>query len=186
MRMLDDEYFYEQGKSNTVVWQIEYNINSIGVEAITRTKRVFIKYSATDTYYTPCREVNPATLTYGKDYYATWNKSDPFYYIQDNSIWVFPASTEAVTDWLFIEAIIQPPSLLTSDTADNVQVPERINELIEDGMVSFGLEYLGKPLNEAIAQENLFDKRLRDAMNDLSVRGDGFVQQGSAIQSQFR
>jgi hypothetical protein len=99
---------------------------------------------------------------------------------------VFPTSTEAVTAWLFIEAIIQPPALLTSDTADKVKVPERINELIEDGMVSFGLEYLGKPLNEAIAQENLFDKRLRDAINDLSVRGDGFVQQGSAIQSQFR
>lgn len=53
-------------------------------------------------------------------------------------------------------------------------------------MVSFGLEYLGKPLNEAIAQENLFDKRLREAINDLSVRGDGYVQQGSSIQKQFR
>lgn len=101
MRMLDDEYFYEQGKANTGIGQIEYNMIEIGTinpEAITRVKRVFIKYSATDTYYTPCREENPATLAYGKDYYSVNQpKSDPFYYIQDNSIWVFPASTEVVT-----------------------------------------------------------------------------------------
>ena len=183
MRMLDDEYFYEQGKSNTAIGQQEYPIIEIispnyGTVDINRIKRVLVKYSADQTYYTPCREINPAMLDYGKDYYAEkQSKTEPIYYIQDNSIWIYPVSTEVVTEGLFIEAIIQPPSLLSTDTADNVQVPERINELIEDGMVSFGLEYLGKPLNEAMAQENLFDKRLRDAIGDLSVRGDGFVQQ---------
>lgn len=29
MRMLDDEYFYEQGKSNTAIGQVEYQINDI-------------------------------------------------------------------------------------------------------------------------------------------------------------
>lgn len=187
MRLTDDEYFYEQGKANTVIDQVEYTVGAIWTESITRVKRVFIKYSNDDTYYTPAREVSPVMLPYGKDYYAVNQpKTDPIYYIQDNSIWVFPASTEVVIEWLFIEAIIQPPSLLSTDTADKVQVPERINELIEDGMVSFGLEYLGKPLNEAIAQEQLFDKRLREVINDISLRGDGYVQQGSAIQKQFR
>lgn len=183
MRLTDDEYFYENGSSNTVIWQVEYNITEIvspnyGTVDINRIKRVFIKYSANQTYYTPCREVSPAMLDYWKDYYAVHQpKTDPIYYIQDNSVWVFPASTEVVTNWFFIEAIIQPPALLTTDTADKVQVPERINELIEDWMVSFAMEYIWKPLNECTAQEQLFDKRLRDVVNDLALRGDGYVQQ---------
>lgn len=183
MRLTDNEYFYEQGKATTVVNQVEYNITEInspiyGTVDINRIKRVFIKYSADQTYYTPCDEVSPDKLPYWKDYYAVHQpKTDPIYYIQDNSVWVFPTSTEAVTEGFFIEAIIQPPALLTTDTADKVQVPERINEIIEDGMVSFAMEYLGKPLNEAVAQENLFDKRLKDAINDIALRWDGYVQQ---------
>lgn len=64
MRLLDDEYYYEQGKSDTVTGQIEYTINKIGIEDITRIKRVFVKYSATDEFYTPVREENPAILDY--------------------------------------------------------------------------------------------------------------------------
>lgn len=185
MRLTDNEYFYEQGLSNTVIDQVEYNIIEIvspnyGTVDINRIKRVFIKYSADQTYYSTAREVSPDKLPYWKDYYAVHQpKTDPIYYIQDNSIWVFPTSTEVVTQGLFVEAIIQPPALLTTDTADKVQVPERINEIIEDGMVSFAMEYIGKPLNECTAQENLFDKRLRDSVNDLALRGDGYVQQST-------
>lgn len=185
MRLTDNEYFYEKWFSNTVIDQVEYTIEQIVSPAywtvdINRIKRVFIKYTADQTYYTPAREVSPAMLDYGKDYYAVHQpKTDPIYYIQDNSVWVFPTSTEVVTNGFFIEAIIQPPALLTTDTADKVQVPERINEIIEDWMVSFAMEYIGKPLNDCVAQEKLFDKRLRDAVNDLALRGDGYVQQST-------
>jgi len=192
MRLTDNEYFYDQWLSNTVIGQVEYNITEIvspnyWTVDITRVKRVYIKFTADQEFFTPCREESPAKLAYGKDYYAErQSKVDPFYYIQDNSIWVFPAVEEVVTGGLLVEAIIEPPALLTSSTADKVQVPERINELIEDWMVSFAMEYIGKPLDQAVAQENLFDKRLREAINDLSLRWDGYVQQSTAIQNQFR
>ena len=69
MRLTDNEYFYEQGKSNTVIGQVEYNIVEIvspnyGTVDINRIKRVFIKYSADQTYYTPCDEVSPDKLPY--------------------------------------------------------------------------------------------------------------------------
>lgn len=189
MRLLDDEYYYEQGKTNTVVWQQEYEVKTLWVEDITRVKRVFIKYSATDTYYTPVREENPAILPYWKDYYAEkQSKTDPFYYIQDNSIWVFPASTEAVTEGIMIEVITQPPSLLTTDTADKVQVPERINESIEVLMCPLAENYIGKLT--VLESERVFNElvktTLNDNINDLSERWDGFFQQDTAIQSQFR
>lgn len=189
MRLLDNEYYYEQAKANTVVWKSEYTAIEVDPdypEAITRVKRVFVKYRADDQYYTPLREENPALLDYGKDYYADWSETDPFYYIQDNSVFIFPTPQEAVTDGYFIEVITQPPSLLTSDTADKVQVPERINEMIEDGMMPFGAEYIGKPLNEVQAHEQIFNTRLRETISDLSGRGDGFSIQDTAIQSQFQ
>ena len=188
MRLLDDEYFYQQGTSSTVIGQKEYVVTQIGTTDVTRTKTVSIKYSSTDTYFTPCREATSDEKE-RKDYYAVNQpKSDPFWYIQDNSIWIFPVSTEAVTNWLFIEAIIQPPSLITSDIASSVVIPERVNEVIEDWMTPFALEYIGKMVYSEVmtSYDNFIKVTLRDAINDLSLRGKWYVQQDSAIQSQFR
>lgn len=188
MRLLDDEYFYQQGKSNTTIGQQEYTVTQIGTTDVTRVKTVSIKFSATDTYYTPCREATSEEKE-RKDYYAVnQSKTDPFWYIQDNSIWIYPVATEAVTNGLFIEAIIQPPSLLTSDTASSVVIPERVNEVIEDGMTPFALEYIGKMVYSEVmvSYDNFIKVTLRDAINDLSLRGKWYVQQDSAIQSQFR
>jgi hypothetical protein len=174
MRLLDDDYFYQQGKSATAIDQQEYTINTIGVTDITRVKTVSVKFTADQTYYTPCREVSADQLPYGKDYYAVNQpKTDPIYYIQDQSIWIFPVSDVAVTDGLFIEAIIQPPSLLTSDTADRVVVPERVNEVIEDGMMPFALEHIGKiNYQECMTlYTNFIGTTLNDVMGDLSLRG---------------
>ena len=193
MRLLDDEYFWEELTFTTVIGQREYTIKDFVwddtiTREITRIKRAYIKYSADDQYFLPVREENPAMLTYWKDYYETWTKTDPFYYIQDNSVWIFPVSTEAVTLWGRFEAIINPPSLLSSDAADKVKVPERINEVIEDWMIPFVLEYLWKiTYVECMRLFNEFiSTTLRDSINDLAVRGDWYVVQDTSIQSQFR
>lgn len=186
MRLLDDEYFYEEIKTDSVIGQREYTLSDVWSEAITRVKRVYVKYSATDTYYTPVREVNPAQLTYGKDYYLEWSKTDPFYYIQDNSVWIFPVATETVTEGILFDVIVNPQTLITTDTADKVQVPERIQELIEDGMIPFALEYIGKGINDTVAHENIADKRLRESVADLSERWPNFIQQGNPVQYNAR
>lgn len=184
MRLLDDDYFYQQWRSNTVISQQEYTIQTIGVTDITRVKTVSVKYTADQTYYSPCREVSADQLPYWKDWYAVnQSKTDPIYYIQDQSIWIFPVADVAVTDGLFIEAIIQPLSLLTSDTASSVVVPERVNEVIEDGMTPFALEYIGKmTYTECMnAYNNFIETTLNDVIADLSFRGKGYVQQWYSI-----
>ena len=81
-------------------------------------------------------------------------------------------SEENVTGGLLIEAIIQPPSLLTTDTADKVVVPERVNEVIEDGMTPFALEYVGNmTYSECMTEYDRFLRvTLRDSIDDLSLR----------------
>lgn len=183
MRLLDDDYFYQQGSSNSIVWQKEYTINQIGVTDITRVKTVNIKYSASDAYYTPCRDATDYEKE-RKDYYAVnQSKTDPFWYIQDQSIWIFPVATEVVTNGIFIESIIQPPSLITTDTASSVVVPERVNEVIEDGMTPFALEYIGKMIYTECtnAYTNFIETTLNDTIADLSLRWKGYVQQWYSI-----
>ena len=192
MRLLDDDYFFQNGKTNTVAGQQEYTIYDIWetdslvseVTDITRIKTVSIKYTEDQAHYTPCRLASAEQLLYTKDYYATnQSKRDPFYFIQGQSIWIYPVADVAVTNGLLIEAIIQPPSLLTTDVAELVVVPERINEVIEDGMTPFALEYIGKmTYTECMnAYNNFIATTLNDVIGDLSLRGRGYVQQSHRI-----
>lgn len=176
IQLLDEEYFFDVWLSSTVIWQIEYAINQIGIRDINQLERVELKYTTDQQYFTTLRRENPDNLPYSKDYYTKWSKADPFYYIQDNSIWVFPAVEVSVTNWLRVEAIVQPPDLLTSDTIDKVLIPKRIQRIIEDWMMSYAYEYLGKDAKVANAIA-LYDKRKKEALEQVKKRDSGIVQQ---------
>ena len=150
IQLLDEEYFFDYGIGDTAIDQIEYQVKQIvsptyGTVDITQTKNVLVKYTATQENYINASEVHKESLEHGTDYYAkNQDINDPFFYIQDNSIWLFPAPKEAVTGGLKVECIIQPPDLIVADTIDKVFVPKRIQRIIEEGMMPYAYEYLGK------------------------------------------
>lgn len=192
IQLLDEEYFFDYGIGDTVVGQVEYENTEIlnwaywAIADVTQTKNVFVKFTADQTYFTQVREVHRESLEYGTDYYAvSQSKTDPFFYIQDNSIWIFPAVEEAVTWGVKIECIVQPPDLLTTDTIDSVFVPKRIQRIIEEGMMPFAYEYLGKE-NMIVWAVNMYDKRKKEALAQIKTRDDGIVNVVAPIQSQFR
>jgi hypothetical protein len=80
-----------------------------------------------------------------KDWYAkNQSKNDPFYYIQDESVWIFPAVTESVLDGLEVEAILHPDDLLIGATSANVRLQKIWNRALREGMLQYAYEYLGK------------------------------------------
>lgn len=191
IQLLDEEYFFDYGLGDTVIDQVEYQVKQIVSPTywtvdVSQIKNVFVKYKADQTYFTPVREVHKESLEYGTDYYATrQSTTDPFFYIQDDSIWLFPAPQEAVTGGLKVECIIQPPDLLTSDTIDKVFVPKRIQRIIEEWMMPYAYEYLGKE-NMIVWAVNMYDKRKKEALAHIKNRDDGIVNVVAPIQSQFR
>lgn len=191
IQLLDEEYFFDYGLWDTVINQIEYQVTQIvsptyGTVDITQVKNVLVKYTATQSKFTPVTELWRESLENWTDYYAEYQDvNNPVYYIQDNSIWLFPAPTEAVTGGLKVECIIQPPDLLTADVLASVHVPKRIQRIIEEWMMPYAYEYLGKE-EKVVWAVQMYDKRKKEALAQIKERSDGIVNVVAPIQSQFR
>lgn len=184
IQLLDEEYFFNYGESATVANQIEYTITAMWTQDITRVKNVFVKYTSDQEYFTKLKQVWPDYLTYGKDWHAV-NQVEPIYFIQDNSIWIFPATTEAVTNWLRVDAILQPDEVEIADASSTILVPRRISRIIEDGMMQYAYEYLGKEEKVQWAIQ-IYDKRKKEALEQIKVRDSGVYQDTNAIQHNLR
>lgn len=103
---LKEEYFWDIIKADTtVVWQSEYTIPAWltgNYKDLEKTMRIAIKYTDTSDYII-CDKQYQYQLTEDLDYYKTSQaQTDPFFFIADNSYFVFPAPLYAVADWIKI------------------------------------------------------------------------------------
>lgn len=106
---LKEDYFWDIIELDaTVADQNEYAIPtwlSGNFDKLDKTLRVSVKYGATWDYY-PCEKVYPYQLDKDLDWYATnQSTTKPFFFIADNSYFIYPTPTEAVTDWLKVYGI---------------------------------------------------------------------------------
>lgn len=192
IQLLDEEYFFNYGESATVANQIEYTITTMNTGTvmapierdITRVKNVLVKYTADQEYFTKLKQVWPDYLTYGKDWHAV-NQVEPIYFIQDNSIWIFPATTTSLANWIRVEAILQPDEVEIADASSTILVPRRISRIIEDGMMPYAYEYLGKEEKVPWAIQ-IYDKRKKEALEQIKVRDSGVYKDTNAIQHNLR
>lgn len=103
---LKEDYFWDIIWSDTtVVWQSEYTIPAWltwNYKDLAKTMAISIKYSST-TDYVKCEKQYQYQLTEDLDYYKTSQaQTSPFFFIADNSYFVYPAPLYAVADWLKI------------------------------------------------------------------------------------
>jgi len=131
------DYFWDKWETDTVVDQSEYVAEKLGIAPddldIKKVNKVFIKYSENDTIWTRVRYQNPWALAKHPDYYAVNQvATDPFFYIQDTSIFIFPAPTEVITDWLELFVIHKPAEITTDSTEADIEIPTQFHKLISD------------------------------------------------------
>lgn len=146
-------FLFDEWVTSTVIWQNEYLIEKLWVSPdalnIKTIRNIYIKYSSTDTYHTPADRVNPNVLEYHPDWYAdNQPKSEPFFYIADNSFFIFPKPTEAVTGGIEIFVIHDAPAIDSTTTQDNIEVPLSYHKAISYKMREYILDSQGKT-NEA-------------------------------------
>lgn len=152
------DYFWDIWTSDSVSWQSEYLAEKLGIEPdaldIKKINKVFIKYSANQTYYTQAKYQNPWKLEEHPDYYKDKQpKNCPFFYIQDESFFIYPAPTENVTDWIQIYVIHKPADIDNTTTEDNIEIPAQFHSIIATGLKVYIYQSQGK-LNEAqVAQQ---------------------------------
>ena len=157
---VDEDYFWNIGKAPTVIWQEEYTITEIWETPdnfkINQINKVFIKYTE-DWWYTKATRVNPASLEFDSDWYKS-NQCvlNPFFYIQDKSVFLFPAPTKVIADWLKIHTILQPQDLSLAGTEDSIKIDQRFHRYLIDWMLP--LIYQSRwMINEATNFNNLYE-----------------------------
>jgi len=177
---IDEDYFFNIAKGDTVANQEEYNITEIWTSPdnvrINEINKVFIKYADSDTYYTEATRVNPTTLTNDTDWYkVNQPKTAPIFYIQDNSIFVYPAPNVIVTEWLKIHVIYQPQDLTISSTEANILIPPRFHRTIVSWIIPFIYAYKSDN-NGFITYSQIFDKEKKDMIAQMKNRNQSVIQ----------
>lgn len=184
------DYFWDLWVSDTVIWQSEYEADKLWIDPdaldIKKINKVFIKYKSTDTYPTKVRYQNPGILDYHPNYYKdNQSKSDPFFYIQDKSIFIYPAPTEALVEWLEIYVIHSPADLLITSTEDEIEIPRQFHEVLVLGLMIYIYHTQGK-INEANALEWKYKSELNDMVAFMKQRYNQPMRKTLSSLTEFR
>lgn len=168
-----EDYFWDFFITDTVVWQSEYTLPQWIWEWWTELEKwdwVFVDYW---DWFVKARRLSQNWLekddSYYKDYQST---TDPFYYIKDESLFVFPSPKEAVTWWLKMEWIKWLSDLTISSTEADVfnwKIPVKFHPVIALWM----LEYIYQSrwmINEASNSMNIYALKKSEIIRQLQDR----------------
>lgn len=168
------DYFWDRWLTNTVINQSEYLAEKLWIAPddldIKRINKVFIKYTATQTDFTPVEYINPTSLTKHPDSYKTsQSTTNPFFYIQDNSIFIYPAPTVAIVGALELFVIHKPSAITTATTEANIELPAQFHKLIADWLRIDVFLSQGKE-NEAQLAQSIYEKGIRRMVSIMKER----------------
>lgn len=177
---VDEYFFWDIWLTSTVVDQSEYVVEKLGVSPddldIRKINKFLIKYSSSDTFYTLARFLNPQSLTHDTEWYkVNQPASDPFWYIQDNSIFIYPAPSSVVTDWIKLECVHAPADLTITSTEADIEIPVQFHKVISTGLKNYIYQSQGK-LNEQQVAIQDFDNEKEKMVSYLKERYDEAVE----------
>ena len=161
-----EDYFYSYVYLNTTIWQNEYTLPKRWdlawdwitiLDWVQKIKWVSWKIKSTDTEYTKLRPTTIENLDYDIESYN--ETQNPFYLVQDNSIFIYPAPKEETE--LKIYAIMYPKKLTLSD---NDTLPDYITEVILCGVRQRYLESQTRVQEAQIAKADFERERNRVAI----------------------
>ena len=138
-----EDYFWDYFTTDSVVWQTEYVLPSNIWNWWTELEKwdwVSVKYTNTSDFI-KARRVNQNWLESDDTYYAeSQSQSDPFYYIKDDSIFIFPAPDSAIIWWIKMEWIKWLSDLVLTSLEPEIfndKIPTKFHTLISMWMLEY-------------------------------------------------
>ncbi len=168
------DFFWDKWETDTDVNQSEYVVEKLWIAPddldIKKINKVFIKYTDTQKYWTRVRYQNPTALKKHPDYYkVNQSKSDPFFYIQDTSIFIYPTPDEVITGGLEIFVIHKPAELTISSTEDDIEIPTQFHKLISDWLRPYIFESQRKT-NDAVNAQAEYENGIKKMSTFMKQR----------------
>lgn len=146
---------------------------------------LMMKGYSTDTYFTPCTEKNLRELLKYHDwtwYMVNQSKSDPIYYIADESVFIAPEfkaadlpDTPSGNEQLKLYGIATITDLAATDVEATVLIPEEHHDVIALGMEKYIYKARGKK-KEAFDSLSDYGAAKQDMIDALTNRDDSFMQ----------
>lgn len=117
--------------TKTAVWQHEYSIPTPTVTDtwIKRVLNINIKYSSNGDYI-PCK-VHDTSFPIDNDY---TNTNKPYCIIRDGSIFVYPAPTKAISDWIIVEWQYLPLDLELTTLSVSIKLWSEYHDVMISGL----------------------------------------------------
>ena len=184
------DYFWDTGKTDTVIWQSEYSADKLWISPddldIKKINKVFIKYSTDSEYLTQVKYLSPWVLTEHPSYYSN-NQSivNPFFYIQDESIFIYPAPTEVISDWLELFVIHKPASLDIASVEDDIEIPSQFHKTLSDWLIQYIFLSQGK-IQEAQVAEQKYNNWVSEMVKFIKQRYNQPVLKTVSNLNQYR
>jgi len=122
---------WQRYTADTVVWKNEYTIPAptVSETGLSRVLDVSIKYNASDNLIPVTIHLQPDTID---ELYTDYTR--PYCVNRDDSIFIYPAPTSVITDWLIIEGNYMPLPLTLSTPVASIKLPRERRDILLYGI----------------------------------------------------
>ena len=168
MQNVNEKYFTIPIVTEAVIDQNEYTLTDDTNEVdVNKVENVYIQYTATGDYikaYKENRDRLPKDLSL---YNETQSETNPFYFISLDSVYIYPASKEDVTNWVKLITSLTPQELLIWETDSDF--PREYRHIIALWMLPYIYQRRGL-INEANNAEAVYQNEITNMILALSDR----------------
>ncbi len=112
-------------------------------------------------------------------------KDTPFFYIQDESVFIYPSPDVDVTNGLEFFLIHKPSAITTASTEAQIDLPLQFHKLLSDGLRIDIFLWQGKT-NEAQAAQILLDDGIKDMIAFMKQRYNQPIPKQNTNLDNFR
>ena len=171
-----ERFFWDIWETDTIIWQSEYLAESLGVSPddldIKKIDWLYVRYKSTDQYMKKLTYRDEASLTMDKAYYEeNTSESDAFFYIADDSYFIYPTPSEAVTNWIKLEVIHAPADLTMDSVESDIELERQFHYIISLWLEIDIYKSQGKLNESSLAQQN-YDREAQKMVSKLKDRYD--------------
>lgn len=178
---VDEDFFYRKFTVDTVANQSEYSFQTstalqIGMKKILSCG---IKYTSEDTYFKNIKPSNTVSkIDYIDNLAANQSYSDAFFTLKNSSLFIYPAPTEAVTNWLTVEAIVTLLDI-AADSIESLIFPNSelrdYHYIIALGIVPY-IHRILKQYNDVQVAKNEYLQAIEKMITEVGERWDSITE----------
>lgn len=168
--------FWDIWTTDTASWQNEYSFTKLWIAPddldIKKIDWLYVRYKSTDTYMQKLQYRDESSLTKDKEWYKdNVSTQDAFFYIADNSYFIYPKPTESVMWWIRLEVIHAPADLELVTIESNIELEKQFHYIISLWLEIDIYKSQGK-LNELNIAEQKYEKESDKMISKMKDRYD--------------